>query len=215
MPLSYSAYAAWDRCPAKYKYAYIERLPRGEPGPAVQRGNDVHKSIDEFLLGQRGTLHHEIGSYKEWLASLKDHKLYPEERWAVDEQWNFVVWNSPHAVWRGVWDLLIAPDEGDDTLEIFEWKTGKIYDEHQGQSELYCVVGHCTYDIDCVRTTNVYLDQGENIERELTATDVKGVQLIWDERRRKIENDDIMAPNPGFYCRWCDFSKDRGGPCQF
>ena len=44
---SYSAYALYDQCPAKYRYAKIDKLP--EPrSEALERGDRIHKEVEAY-----------------------------------------------------------------------------------------------------------------------------------------------------------------------
>ena len=156
--------------------------------------------------------------YEDWLRSLREtYELSAELRWGMDINWEPVDFNDPHCIWRGVLDLSIEPHEEEDEYDIMEWKTGKEYEEHAHQSSLYGLVGHRMFDegIKLVRVTNVYVDRGYSTPREYMAQDMRGLQALWDERRKELERDTTFPARPGFYCRWCDFSKDNGGPCQF
>ena len=215
MAHSYSSWSTHEKCPAKYKYSYIDKLPRSPPGPAAARGTEIHNAVETVLRGGEpagGTP--TPAGYKNWLRGLTEYTLHPELKWSVGEDWQPVPYAE--AVWRGYMDLLIAPEEGENVLNIYEWKTGKVYPEHAHQAELYALVGHSLYpEVATVMVTNVYFDQGKSVEREYEAAHVEGIQAVWNRRRKNVERDDIHPANPGFYCRFCDYAKDKGGPCLF
>lgn len=214
MRLSYSAWKTHDTCPRKYYWSYVDKQPRREMSNQAYRGTLVHGSVDKFFQGE-DDLHHEIKTtYLDWMTALRtNYPCEPEYKWAVDENWNPTGWSNSDAAWRGVIDLVIS----EPLLPInYEWKTGKIYDDHAYQSELYGLVSLDFFpDAEKVKVVNVYLDQRKNVEREYKREDKEGLQALWNRRRRDVMNDEYMAPNPGFYCRWCDFAKDNGGPCRF
>ena len=214
MRLSYSGWKTWDTCAAKYKYSYIDKLPRGPSHPAAARGTEIHGTIDKYLMGEVDEVHPEIkAKYGQWLQGLRDsdHELLPERKFAFTENWEETDFNDPDAAWRGLLDLLVHP-----VGETFEWKTGGIYDEHGLQAELYGLTTLLLYPNNSqVTITNVYLDKFKTKKRTYNRDDLPSLLAMWDHRREDLINDTLHSPNPGWYCRFCDFSKAQGGPCQF
>lgn len=47
--VSASALATWEECPAKYKAAYIDRLPEVGKKPAADTGSTVHWALEHFV----------------------------------------------------------------------------------------------------------------------------------------------------------------------
>jgi hypothetical protein len=217
MRLSYSGWSTYDKCPAKYKYSYIDKLARSEPGEAAQRGTKIHDSVEKFF--QEGTpVSVEIrDTYQPWLESLAEEaNCAPEWEWGVNDIWGHADFKDDNAAWRGFFDLKAVPLARGDELYVYEWKTGKIYDDHAHQSSLYAAVGLCLHPwASSVTVTNVYFDQGKNVERKTTRKELPAVIDIWNSRRQQVMNDDLMSPTPSFACRWCNFSKANGGPCRF
>ena len=217
--LSYSAWKTWDQCPAKYRFSYIEKLPRKPAGPAAARGTEIHNSVDQYLTKKIEEPHEEITHrYGQWLMQLRElpQKLEPEKRWAVDKDWNLCDYKDPEAVWRGFIDLHIPMLPGETIVDEYEWKTGKIYDDHKYQANLYSVIALVMEEnAQLARVTNVYFDQGKTTVTELPREDFEGQKFLWDQRHADLHKDDILPPNPGWYCRYCDFSRENGGPCTF
>ena len=48
---------------------------------------------------------------------------------------------------------------------------------------------------------------------DLTRKDLPAGQKRWSLRVIPFHNDETFAPRPGWYCSYCAFSKDKGGPC--
>src|SRR5690606_8452134 len=72
---------------------------------------------------------------------------------AVDMGWKPCDYKNPNAYYRGKKDLHY---EHGTTLHLFDWKSGKVYDDHEFQGMSYaCMSPH--YDL--VKVTFVYLDQ--------------------------------------------------------
>jgi hypothetical protein len=185
--------------------------------PAAQRGTDVHDSIEQFMHGKVDQLHPEIHSkYGQMLTSLRAQytHLGPEERWAVDENWEEVPYKSDKAWIRGFLDLGAQTKT---VFDIYEWKTGRLYDSHVDQRFLYGTIGLTLWhEYSQVKVTGVYFDQkgireGEVYERAR----LQWMQDEWKRRLARIEEEQRHDPNPTYLCRYCDFSKENGGPCQF
>lgn len=217
--LSYSAWKTWDLCPAKYRFSYLEKLPRKPPGPAAARGTEIHASVDEYLSKKTEAVHPEISrGYGQWLMQLRElpHKMVPEKRWAVNSDWEPCDYKDPEALWRGFIDLHIPMQEGEVVSDNYEWKTGKVYDDHKYQANLYATVALVLEEnAQLARVTNVYFDQNKTTVTEVTREDHEGAKFLWKQRHEELHRDDIFPPNPGWYCRYCDFGRENGGPCTF
>jgi len=218
MRLSYSGWSTHNKCPAQYKYSYIDKLPRGEMGDAAKRGTEIHDGVEAFLTGATDGPPMQVRhTYGQWLDGLRrGRKLHPELKWAVTPQWQLTDFDNTEAAWRGVMDLYVNPTESSIGLDIYEWKTGQIYPEHALQAELYGTIGLTMLpEIPCVTVTNVYFDKKKNVVREYKREDEQGLRALWNRRSKDVARDTDHSPNPGMYCRWCDFSRAKGGPCQF
>ena len=216
MRLSYSGWKTWDTCAKKYHYSYDLKLPRkpmDHDSPAA-RGTRIHGSIDKYLEGKADAVHPEIQKkYGLWFQGLRDadHELLPEHKFAFTPDWEPTQFNSPGAAWRGLLDLYVKPD-----IEIFEWKTGGIYDEHEYQAELYGLTALTLHpNLPQVTITNVYFDKYKTKKRTYSQVDLGGLQAMWTQRRQDVIQDTIRPENPGWYCRYCDYSKRNDGPCRF
>ena len=175
---SYSSWSTFNKCPAKYKYSYILKLPRGVAGPALIRGNAVHDSIENYMLNKAPEIHKDIlNKYGLFMQNLKaDAVCTPEPMFLLNDKWEFVT-EEKEAWVKGFLDLQVA---WDDETDIYEWKTGRMYDEHSEQRMLYGLVG----------------------------------LLKFPEQENAVAKD-MFPANPNFMCKYCDFTKDKGGPCQF
>ena len=48
-----------------------------------------------------------------------------------------------------------------------------------------------------------------------TRRDLPTLQRKWKGKAGVMLGDSIFAPNPTIACRWCPFSRAKGGPCSF
>jgi len=212
MRWSYSKLGMYKECPAKVKYRYIDKLP-STPGPAAARGVAIHAKIESYLKGEStiGEME-EVNFYGDWLARLRVLGAQPELKIAVKKDWSPCGWEDPDVWGVGVIDAWLpsAPI-------AWDWKTGKVYEEdHFAQRELYTAMlfGHVP-DAYEVKFSHVYVD----IHKERTTTfhrnTIPDLRKRWSDKISIMEADTIMAPNPSFKCRWCPYSKQSGGPCDF
>lgn len=207
MSWSYSRYSTYKKCPAKYKFKYVDKLVEPQTFH-TSRGLDYHAQIENYLRGNIEELMPELSFYKGFLDVLKQQKVLPELKLQVNENWEPVEENG--------WFTCII-----DAVVIFpshaikyDWKTGKIYDDHMMQRELYALALFSHYPLEHVQAIHTYLDSKENRMTTFHRDQVPHLREKWNERAKTLDSGDY-APNPSYACRWCGFSRYKGGPCQF
>jgi hypothetical protein len=173
-----------------------------------------------FLLGQ-ANLPPSLDFYQSFLEGLKSYEIYPEHKVALDRQWNPVPWDSEEAWLRSVLDLKVVQPT---IIRVFDWKSGKIYPDHDDQKELYSLTSIAEHPaVYSVRAIHVYFDLNKNREQEFHRDQMHELRQRWTNRVSKFERShaevtnfiDPFIPNPGYHCTWCSFSKSKGGPCRF
>jgi len=210
---SYSRYSLYEECPAKAKYKFIDKLP--EPGnAAMERGNTIHKLAELYTKGEIKKLPPELKLFKEEFAELKKSKPIVEETWAFTSKWQKTTYND----WTGcavrIKVDVACPD--DETLYVIDHKTGKPRDGYDAQLSLYALGGMLMFPKAKIISTQLwYLDAGETVAKEYQADQLTSLMLDWDKRTRPMLSDTRFAPKPGNGCRWCPYSKSKGGPCKF
>lgn len=212
---SYSRYSLYSKCPAKAKYKFIDKLP--DPGgPAMERGNLIHKLAEDFTLGKIKKLPPELLRFKDQFMELKKSKPEVEKTWAFTKDWIKTTWDD----WKGC-TLRIKADAScvdGDTIYIIDHKTGKKYDDNKEQLDLTAAAAPIMFPkVKKIITSLWYLDQdGDNmVDKEYDAADAPQLRAEWDKRVEPMLNDTRFAPKPSHECRWCPFSKSKGGPCKF
>lgn len=192
----------------------------------------MHKSVEDYLNGSLQQLPSNINFYTQFLDNLKTQEIYPEYKVSLKKDWSPTGWDSEDVWYRGVLDLklLTRPDptveEGggvrtaDPTgAVVYDWKSGKIYPDHDDQKALYSVSVFSEHPtVQRVRAIHVYLDSGQNREITYDRSQMHDMRQHWEARvdalGRAIEIQAFM-PNPSFKCRYCAFSRFKGGPCRF
>lgn len=210
MSWSLSSLGTWEQCGLKYKLKYVDKIS-DRPSEAATRGTDNHALIEAYLKGEVAILPSVLSFYQSFLSGLKLYPVFPEHRIALDKNWSLVDWKD--GWFRCVLDLKLIDGTG---AVVYDWKTGKMYDDHYDQKELYALaVLSENPEITRVRSVHVYLDLNKHTERTYERSDLISRRQGWEARVSKMEADKEYIPNPSWKCRFCSFSKFKGGPCQF
>lgn len=209
---SYTKISMYMSCPAKKKYRYDDKL-KEESHPAAQRGKDIHASFEEAIKDGR-PLPNEFVFYADYVKTLRAAGAYSELKAAVNRSWEPCEFDSPDAWIISVLDLWLVRG----TIAYgWDWKTGKVYDDHVKQKEFYSAVMLNTLlpEVEKVVFSNVYVDLQKAVPHEFTRSEILNLQARWGNRIALMERDTECSPTPNFFCRYCSFSKAKGGPCAF
>ena len=218
MPWSLSKYGLYKKCPTAYKFRVVDRIP-DPAGPAAARGTDIHAQLESYLATGNWTLAIPEFTIKK-AEAMRGLNFRSEIKLALDENWKRVEWNAPEAWVRGIIDaMVLLPDNGDvppTEAQLGEWKTGKVYDDHVNQRDLYLTMVLSIWPtIDYGKIETIYVDQSHAQASELKREELEAKQIHWAKAVTPMLNDTFFSPRPGDHCRWCTFSKRRGGPCVF
>ena len=213
MTWSLNRLKTFEACHAKFNYQYNVGLERGPAGPAAQRGIDIHKEIENSIKGITPEPH-AAGHVSQHLAALKlsGCPVHAEYNLKLDREWKAVL--SGDYWYHGVIDLLAFPEPG--LAHIRDWKTGKIYPDHDQQKELYSLAVFCAFpETQEIQTFFDYLDLGKTITRTFHPHMIDPAKERWSARVARMEAATEFMPMPGYACRWCNYSQSKGGPCRF
>lgn len=219
---SYSRYAIHQQCPFKLKCKAIDRLP--DPSSyTAQRGLIAHAKAESFVNGNIRGMPKELAKLRNEFRNVK--KLRAKNTITVLTEFDSAValnknkwvkskgddWNN---VWcRGLIDLLILEKC---TATDIDYKTGKQYDTHEDQGELYAIQTMVHHpNINIVDVEFWYLDLGEVDGWAYNRKDLKKLQKKWEKKVKPMLTDTKFKPTPGWYCKWCNYSSDKNGPCKF
>lgn len=211
---SYSRFSQYQKCPASAKYKFIDKLPE-PPAPAMDRGIRIHKLAEDYTKGLIKKLPEELKFYKDQFEILKSSKPMVEQQWTFRQDWSQTTWNDWNSAWVRIKVDAACVDES--TLYVIDHKTGKPKDDYDEQLSLYAMSGMLVMpQIKEINTQIWYLDHDvAPIEKIYKAKELKELQKGWEKKVAPMLNDTRFAPKPGNHCRWCAFSKTKGGPCKF
>lgn len=212
-PYSYSRISTYYQCPLKFKLHYIEKLGgRQEDSPALKRGNFIHDSLESFINRESDVLPDNVFYLQEYLEGLRDRQaIRSEVAFGLNDRFEPCDYDGDDVFIRGFVDALIGPPVD---LRALEWKTGKEYASHAEQRALYglwLLVDNP--DQEKATVTGVYVDEERNVDSVFERAALVSYKWHWEKKIDRIESDQSYAPRPGFYCRWCPYSRHKEGPC--
>jgi RecB family exonuclease len=217
---SYSRYADYKQCPAKFMYKHLMKLP-DPPSPAMARGNLIHKMAEDYVKSPRKPkLEPELKGVAAELEHCRQAKAIAEQAWGFKADFNWTGrpgWFGDDVWFRMKADVAVVYD--DNTGLVGDWKTGKKYFSNEEQVELFGAVTLMRFpnwtEVD-VRLwyTDSPPDDNE-IQRVYTAEEAVAIRADWAKRVVPMFRDRKFAPTPNDKCGWCAFSKAKGGPCKF
>lgn len=220
---SYSRFECWERCPLQFKLKFIDNIK--SPGtPAMQRGNEVHLAMARYVAAPdtMGLAMPDVVTnpfQMQLVNAIRDHddKLV-EQKWALSAQWRSTAYfKKPGKAppWlRLILDVAVLYEDMEG--EAIDWKTGRQYEVNQDQMELFGL-GFLCYFQPAVKVTTrlVYLDEGTEVLNQYDAKDKEKLQAKWEKKVAPMFADTTFLPRPNDKCRFCDFSKSKGGQCRF
>lgn len=229
---SYSRFGTYMECPFKAKCKFIDKLP--EPGSsAMDRGTAMHALTEEHITGKMSGKPEEVAKAEEFrdefmksilpniaedAALAKKGNPRAEEMWAFTPSWNPTGWFDMSSAWcRIKTDLVFWRDEKKGELVIVDHKTGRRQEAHRAQLSLYALGGFIMVpEAKHISTEVWYLDQGKPWTKdEYERDELDDIKDAWVSKVEAMLSDTMFAPRPGNYCRWCHFSKAKGGPCLY
>lgn len=233
---SFSQWETYNMCPKKWHFQSVMKLPRQPPGPAAARGLDMHDRCEKFIRGEIdeetlifGNTTLRFGSKKPavvnrkflpTLLEIRDHPngdRHTELKLSFDEDWYQAgtIATGPSVACVMVLD---AARVLDGVASVYEWKSGTPKDTHSEQRKLYALGAlRKWWGIETAQVTTFYLEDTAPPQRLVVkASAEEKLRELWKGRVDMMKSDNICAPRPGDHCRYmCDFSKSKGGPCDF
>lgn len=215
---SYSSIATFKQCPAKWNWTYRDRFPHTrETSPQMERGTDIHNSVEEYLKGTTEFLHADIHQdYGQFMMTLRENytDIRTEFKWGITREFESCGYSDANAMLHGFFDLMIVPET--ENLLIYEWKTGKSYPEHIDQAWMYSVAGLSMFpEKTGVETTLTYFDQHDFKKIYYPQGMMGNYKPSLLRQIDQIESTTEFIPMPSWKCRYCPFSRHNGGPCAF
>lgn len=207
-PISYSGMSLYEECPWKFHSSYV--LGIKEPGNKYsERGLMLHDLLEKYFKGTSYPTGEKcLAKWHDYMKSLKDRGLRAEGEVAVFKDWQRAEFDDPNAWFRGKIDGDIEPED-----EIYDWKSGKIYDTHVTQGKAYAALRVTKTPKTTVRF--VYLDIPHHVQEwTYSLGEIQDFRGDFDEKIQIIRMDEEWKPRPSDKsCHWCKLSWRNGGSC--
>lgn len=207
---SYSRYAAWDECAFKYKAKFILKVPEPQT-PAMARGNKVHKALEDFITG-RGPMPAEVVSqfHKQLYTEMRnfDGRKLVEQKWGFSKNWRETGYMGATVWLRAVCDVVLMYDN--DSLEIVDHKTGKVYGSNDEQVELFALTASERFGVAAkngVKTRLIYVDSDQEQEAFFPGSEMERIRAKWTLRAERMLDDRKWIPTAACRCRYCNMRK--------
>ena len=209
-------------CPFKAKLKFIDK--RLEPtAPAMARGAEIHQLAQTALEKPKTKVPKELATVKGAVDRLRKLKAQAELELCLTRAWVKTGWFDANAWLRIKIDAIAGRDKGHRVVEVVDWKTGKYKPDNKEyalQLELYGAGVLAAYPhVEEVHAALVFTDHPQRDAPPAAATfgrkDLPRLVKAWEGRVRPVLADTRFAPRPGWYCRYCHFRKENGGPCKF
>lgn len=214
---SYSRYSAWRECPARYYYSSILKLPEVK-NKYAQRGIDIHELAEKYLDGRIQKMPAELKKLGDNFEHLKKIKAVPEQAWALTPQWTRADWKTGWLRMKIDAHYLGFNEKEEPRLLIIDFKTGQPRPTYEDQAHLYSTAALQLYPrVKAVSTEFWYLDHGVILpKRPMTygITRAGGMRNEWEKRIAPMVKEKEFKPRKGSHCKWCSYSKAKGGPCK-
>lgn len=230
--LSVSKSSTFQSCKAKYKYSYIDKLPKKD-WQHHHFGRFVHRILELFhLMYIEGTdkqfniamgeaFNTAYTEYKEKLSLADKEEAYNiiliylkkiennfniKNILAVEKPFNLQI--SEDVLLTGMVDRFQCDDDG--VFHIVDYKTSKSKMYLQNdilQLLTYAYVIYNEYpQIKKVRASYIMLRHNcEFITKEFTLEQILSIKDKYITYAKEMLSEEEFAPNPTILCKWCDF----------
>jgi DNA helicase-2/ATP-dependent DNA helicase PcrA len=230
LQLSATAVEEYQRCPLRFKFSHLLRIPTG-PQPALTFGNIMHQCVRRYFeLRRRGAARFEDleafylrawrdagfedeyqeQSYKKaGLAQLREFARRHESAATLplDMETHFAL-DLGDLVLEGRVDQINPFGDGDHTVELVDYKTGRPRSQKDADSSLqlsvYALAARDGMKLKPLRLAFYNLTDNQLVWTVRTHQDLdKALREIREvaEQIRQM----IFHPTPGFACKWCDY----------
>ncbi len=206
----------YEKCPQYACYRHLMKNELGEEpkGAPLQRGIDIHEEAEAFLKGKLKAVPESLKKFEGDFIDLRRNGAESELKWAFDDAWRPVEYFAKNAWVRVVADAYLLDSIG--TARLIDFKTGKAAD-YSDQLDLYAVAAFQHNSTTLLVSGELwFLDHGIKSRPAYYKPEAADkLRKKWGERVRPMFADTKFVPRPGPYCKWCFYSKAKGGPCKF
>lgn len=212
-PWGFSKLDVYRACPQKFAYQFIEKLPQPS-SDAMARGQAMHEEIESYLNGWITDLSTNLIGWKSAFDNLKRTDFKGEQAIGIDKDWNLLPdWFDKRTWLRVKMDAYFRKDKH---MTVIDFKSGKYRVPSTDQIELYAVSGlSIAPDIEKVSAEFWFLDTDDVYTKVYFAEELKLLRKKYEQCAAPLYTEEVWAPTPSRECRWCPYSKTKGGKCIY
>lgn len=212
-PWGFSKYDVFRTCHAKFKYQFIDRLPQGS-SPAMERGGDMHKNIENYLNGWSKDLLPSVENWQEAFDSLKLKNFKGEQSIGINKDWKLLPnWFAKSTWLRVKMDAYYIQDK---KMRVIDFKSGKYRIPSTDQIEIYAIAGiSIDPTVEEVDAEFWFLDADEVYTVSYTRDQLIALRKKYEGLVAPIYTEELWEPSPSNECRWCPYSRTKNGPCRY
>ena len=217
---SISRRQVFEQCKYRAALAWGYKVPDTQPKNAADRGTEVHQHAEDFVMGRRSTLVHELRFFNDDIRALRSHaeagRVTCEEEWGFDKNWEPTAWKT--AWLRLKLDASVNMPGG--LGVVIDYKTGKRFGnevKHAEQLQLYSLTKLLREPATQKVVSELwYVDQDELARFEMLRKQMTRYLGIFDKKGREITECTHFPPNPNiFTCKWCPYHPSKQGECVY
>jgi DNA helicase-2/ATP-dependent DNA helicase PcrA len=227
--LSFTQIDMYSRCPLRYKFVYIYRIPRAKRG-ALEFGSNVHSVLEDFYRaiqhGREVDLEYLYELYeKHWTSDGYSDEMQEREykKSGFDQLKEYYEKNKdelkpPLYVEKrfhlrmescSVAGLIDRVDVlEDDNVEIIDYKTGKTkgksFANKSLQLSIYALATKEVFKKDPIVLSFYYLANNKKVSSARTDEQLEETKQLIVDTARKITNREFPR-TPAWHCRWCEY----------
>ena len=212
-PWGFSKLNTYRDCPKQFFFQYVQKIPYPS-NAAMERGGRLHEAIEMYLNGWASELPAELESWKLRLDVLKSKNFQAEQALGFDKSWHLLPDWFDKATWlRAKMDAKYLDGN---KLVVIDFKSGKYKIPSADQIELYAIAGSAVHpSAETVIAEFWFLDSGEIHTMLYTKAELLKLRAKFEDASAKLYTDAAWTPKPSAACRYCAYSKVKGGPCVY
>ena len=197
------------------------KIIKAEP---LEKGIKFAKDIEAYLKGTADKIP-DIANSTAYAAAVRLRAARAENPASIviEEYMGFD--HEGFHVTAGLDVMILDPEEKH--IQIIDWKTGSV-GKRKGlkagaaakyfhQLEFYAAMAFKLYpwveQVSCGLYFVDAIDVGRCDFDPYYRSNARGLMTKWMERAKIVMAEKDFKPSPNFWCGWCDFRKDLGGPC--
>lgn len=224
--ISASSLRQYVRCPHNY---YLHRHSDKEPmqledNSQLHTGSIIHEVLEKLRYRPKKSnvtdfLHSVNESYKDYTLSLDEIREYKQilEEWVETRDFYEIVdvekgFNIQLNDFRLTGFIDVIEKKGEDMYRVTDYKTGKYFRDKSElmesiQLKIYTLAVLEEYGVNNIEVAydQIRFDKPEYVQ--YTKKELQEFLKYLKSMYRKIKNDNLHKPTPGFCCSWCDYTR--------